>query len=175
MEKRDKSLLDLENKKENYNGKVHVLNNMRFNKPDMNINNLNSKFDKDNLLSFLNNFKKANDKIMNEPDKKKYNIEENDEQDEEENDSISNDNEINKDINLDENKEENKDEKIEKKPKKNKKEKVELDLLMGILEQQKKKEITINNIIENIKNDENVKNVEKGEEEIINFLVEKRK
>ena len=175
MEKRDKSLLDLEKKIDNYNEKKNVLNNFRFNKPDININNLNNKFNKDNLLSFLNNFKKENDKIMNEPDKRKYNIEENDEQDDEESDS--NNNENNKDIKLDENEEENLDEKkndkTAKKVKKDKNEQIELDLLMGILEQQKKKEITINNIIGNKR--DNLKNEEKGEEEIINFLIEKKK
>ena len=52
--------------------------------------------------------------------------------------------------------------------KKDKNEQIELDLLMGILEQQKKKEITINNIIGNKR--DNLKNEEKGEEEIINII-----
>ena len=136
MEKRDNSLLDLEKKIENYNEKEHILNKMKFNKPNMNMNNLNNKFNKDNLLSFLNNFKKENEKIINDPDKKKYiieggekdNIEE--EEEEEEEDEIKNIN-----INLDE----NDDNEENKKNKKNKKETIELDLLMGILEQKKKK------------------------------------
>ena len=51
-----------------------------------------------------------------------------------------------------------------------------MDLLMGILEQQKKKEISIENIIQNKKmeiKDEDIlnnNNEEKGEKEIINFL-----
>ena len=52
-----------------------------------------------------------------------------------------------------------------------------MDLLMGILEQQKKKEITIENIIENIKNEKNDiqdKNKENGEKEIIDFLKNKK-
>ena len=177
MEKRDNSLLDLEKKIENYNEKEHILNKMKFNKPNMNMNNLNNKFNKDNLLSFLNNFKKENEKIINDPDKKKYiieggeqdNIE--DEEEEEEEDEIKNIN-----INLDE----NDDNEENKKNKKNKKETIELDLLMGILEQQKKKEITIQNIIENKKKEKDEldklenKNIEKGEEEIIDFLLEKK-
>ena len=55
MEKRNVSLLDLEKKIDNYNEKEDILKKMKFNKPDMNINNLNNKFNKDNLLSFLNN------------------------------------------------------------------------------------------------------------------------
>ena len=177
MEKRDNSLLDLEKKIENYNEKEHILNKMKFNKPNMNMNNLNNKFNKDNLLSFLNNFKKENEKIINDPDKKKYiieggeqdNIE--DEEEEEEEDEIKNIN-----INLDE----NDDNEENKKNKKNKKETIELDLLMGILEQQKKKEITIENIIENKKKEKDEldklenQNIEKGEEEIIDFLSEKK-
>ena len=53
---------------------------------------------------------------------------------------------------------------------------------MGILEKQNKKEITIENIIENKKKEKEKlddlaqdKNVEKGEEEIIDFLLDKNK
>ena len=152
MEKRDNSILDLEKKIENYNEKEHILNKMKFNKPNMNMNYLNNKFNKDNLLSFLNNFKKENEKIINDPDKKKYiieggeqdNIEDEEEEEEEEEEEIKNKN-ININLNENDDNEEN------KKNKKNKKETIELDLLMGILEQQKKKEITIENIIENKK------------------------
>ena len=58
-----------------------------------------------------------------------------------------------------------------------------MDLLMGILEQQKKKEITIENILENKKREninkeiiinENNHEKEKGEEEIIDFLINKK-
>ena len=170
MEKRDKSLLDLENKIGNFNEKENVLKNMRINKPNMNMNqfNNNNKFSKENLLSFLDKFKKENEKIMNDENKMKYNIE-NEQQDEE--DEESEEENINEGINLDEDKE---DKKIKNKKKKG--EKIEMDLLMGILEQQKKKEITIENIIENIKNKEDDiqdKNKEKGEKEIIDFLKNK--
>ena len=182
MEKRNVSLLDLEKKIDNYNEKEDILKKMKFNKPDMNINNLNNKFNKDNLLSFLNNFKKENDKMMNEPNKNKYNIEEYDEnyEDDEGGEGDDNDESQNKDINLDENKETKTkgENKRKKKNKKNGKEKIELDILMGILEQQKKKEITIDNIIENKKRErENIdkKDLEKGEKEIIDFLLDKNK
>ena len=170
MEKRDKSLLDLENKIGNFNEKENVLKNMRINKPNMNMNqfNNNNKFSKENLLSFLDKFKKENEKIMKDENKMKYNIE-NEQQDEE--DEESEEENINEGINLDEDKE---DKKIKNKKKKG--EKIEMDLLMGILEQQKKKEITIENIIENIKNKEvdiQDKNKEKGEKEIIDFLKNK--
>ena len=167
MEKRDKSLLDLENKIGNFNEKENVLKNMRINKPNMNMNQFNNnKFKKENLLSFLDKFKKENEKIMNDENKMKYNIE-NEQQDEEEEESEEEN--IDDGINLDEDKE-------NKKIKNKKGEKIEMDLLMGILEQQKKKEITIENIIENIKNEEdNIqdKNKEKGEKEIIDFLKNK--
>ena len=169
MEKRDKSLLDLENKIGNFNEKENVLKNMRINKPNMNMNQFsNNKFSKENLLSFLDKFKKENEKIMKDENKMKYNIE-NEQQDEE--DEESEEENINEGINLDEDKE---DKKIKNKKKKG--EKIEMDLLMGILEQQKKKEITIENIIENIKNKEDDiqdKNKEKGEKEIIDFLKNK--
>ena len=170
MEKRDKSLLDLENKIGNFNEKENVLKNMRINKPNMNMNqfNNNNKFSKENLLSFLDKFKKENEKIMKDENKMKYNIE-NEQQDEE--DEESEEENINEGINLDEDKE---DKKIKNKKKKG--EKIEMDLLMGILEQQKKKEITIENIIKNIKNKEDDiqdKNKEKGEKEIIDFLKNK--
>ena len=168
MEKRDKSLLDLENKIGNFNEKENILKNMRINKPNMNMNQFNNnKFKKENLLSFLDKFKKENEKIMNDENKMKYNIE-NEQQDEEEEESEEEN--IDDGINLDEDKE-------NKKIKNKKGEKIEMDLLMGILEQQKKKEITIENIIENIKNEEdNIqdKNKEKGEKEIIDFLKNKK-
>ena len=168
MEKRDKSLLDLENKIGNFNEKENVLKNMRINKPNMNMNQFNNnKFKKENLLSFLDKFKKENEKIMNDENKMKYNIE-NEQQDEEEEESEEEN--IDDGINLDEDKE-------NKKIKNKKGEKIEMDLLMGILEQQKKKEITIENIIENIKNEEdNIqdKNKENGEKEIIDFLKNKK-
>ena len=169
MEKRDKSLLDLENKIGNFNEKENVLKNMRINKPNMNMNQFNNnKFSKENLLSFLDKFKKENEKIMKDENKMKYNIE-NEQQDEE--DEESEEENINEGINLDEDKE---DKKIKNKKKKG--EKIEMDLLMGILEQQKKKEITIENIIENIKNEKDDiqdKNKENGEKEIIDFLKNK--
>ena len=173
MEKRDKSLLSLENKIGNHNEKENILKNLRFNKPNMNLNQLNSnnKFCKENLLSFLDKFKKENEKIVNDANKMKYNIEneQEDEESEEEND-------LEDGISLDEDKEEKKNKKSKNK-KKNKGEKIEIDLLMGILEQQKKKEITIEKIIENKKNGENnIHNInkEKGEQEIIDFLLNKK-
>ena len=173
MEKRDKSLLSLENKIGNHNEKENILKNLRFNKPNMNLNQLNSnnKFCKENLLSFLDKFKKENEKIVNDVNKMKYNIEneQEDEESEEEND-------LEDGISLDEDKEEKKNKKSKNK-KKNKGEKIEIDLLMGILEQQKKKEITIEKIIENKKNGENnIHNInkEKGEQEIIDFLLNKK-
>ena len=136
----------------------------------MNMNQFNNnKFKKENLLSFLDKFKKENEKIMNDENKMKYNIE-NEQQDEEEEESEEEN--IDDGINLDEDKE---NKKIKNKKKKG--EKIEMDLLMGILEQQKKKEITIENIIENIKNaegDTQDKNKEKGEKEIIDFLKNKK-
>ena len=179
MEKRDNSLLDLENKIGNFNEKENILKNFRINKPNMNMNLFsNNKFSKENLLSFLDKFKKENEKIINDENKNKYNIE-NEEIDEEvENEE---ENEMNKEINLDEDKEDENNNK-QKNKKKKKGEKIEFDLLMGILEQQKKKEISIENIIENKKN-ENLKerNIledkdrEEGEKEIINFLESKAK
>ena len=177
MEKRDNSLLDLENKIGNFNEKENILKNFRINKPNMNMNQFsNNKFSKENLLSFLDKFKKENEKIINDENKNKYNIE-NEEIDEEvENEE---ENEMNKEINLDEDKEDE-DNNKQKNKKKKKGEKIELDLLMGILEQQNKKEISIENIIENKKN-ANIKeesklldkNKEEGEKEIINFLQNK--
>ena len=175
MAKNDNSLLDLEKKLGNE--KNYVLNKYKFNKPDMNINNLNnnSKFNRDNLLLFLNNFKKENDKIMNDTNKQKYNIEIKNEDEEEEQEEES----IKKGIEL------NEDDENEVKEKKEKKEEIELDLLMGILEQQKKKEISIEDIIDNdnIKkgnaennNIENIINRKyKGEKEIMDFFQEKNK
>ena len=176
MAKRDKSLLDLEIKIGNYNEKENTLKNMRINKPKMDINLINNnKFNKGNLLSFLDKFKKENEKIMKDENKLKYNIENVEEEEEsEEEEEREKDNKI---IELDEDKEENEDTKSKNKKKKNEA-KIEMDLLMGILEQQKKKEITIENIIENKKNenifnedDSNNKNLEKGEKEIIDFLL----
>ena len=174
MEKRDKSLLELENKIGNYNEKENTLKNMRINKPNMNINLINNnKFNKGNLLSFLDKFKKENEKIIKDENKLKYNIE-NVEEESEEEEEKEKDNKI---IELDEDKEENEDSKRKNKKKKNGT-KIEMDLLMGILEQQKKKEITIENIIENKKKENileedssNDKNIEKGEKEIIDFLL----
>ena len=175
MAKRDKSLLDLEIKIGNYNEKENTLKNMRINKPKMDINLINNnKFNKGNLLSFLDKFKKENEKIMKDENKLKYNIENVEEEESEEEEEREKDNKI---IELDEDKEENEDTKSKNKKKKNEA-KIEMDLLMGILEQQKKKEITIENIIENKKNenifnedDSNNKNIEKGEKEIIDFLL----
>ena len=170
MAKKDNSLLDLE--KKIGNEKEHILNKYKFNKPDMNISNLNknSKFNKDSLLFFLDNFKKENDKIINDPNKIKYNIEEENDEEAEEEESIK------KEIKLNE-EDENKI--------KGRKEKIELDLLLGILEQQKKKEISIEDIIDNdnLKNeDEDSNNIRdminrkyKGEKEIIDFFQEKNK
>ena len=175
MAKNDNSLLDLEKKLGNE--KNYVLNKYKFNKPDMNINNLNnnSKFNRDNLLLFLNNFKKENDKIMNDTNKQKYNIEIKNEDEEEEQEEES----IKKGIEL------NEDDENEVKEKKEKKEEIELDLLMGILEQQKKKEISIEDIIDNDnikKGNEENNNIEniinrkyKGEKEIMDFFQEKNK
>ena len=181
-EKRDKTLLDMEKKIGNYNEKEQVLKNFRINKPNMNMNIINSKFRKENLMSFLNNFKKENEKIANEPNKMKYNIECDQDDDEEyEEDEIKEENGIKmNNINLDENEEDENDEKDknkkEKKDKKGKKEKIELDLLMGILEQQKKNELTIDYVINNKKKERNNDNddVQEGEKEIIDFLIEKK-
>ena len=178
MEKRDNSLLDLENKIGNFNEKENILKNFRINKPNMNMNLFsNNKFSKENLLSFLDKFKKENEKIMNDENKIKYNIEKEEIDEEEEEDEEEN--EMNKEINLDEDKEDENNNN-QKNKKKKKGEKIELDLLMGILEQQNKKEISIENIIENKKN-ANIKeesklsdkNKEEGEKEIINFLQNK--
>ena len=187
MDKNDKTLLDLEKKIDNYNQKEHTLKNLRINKPNMNMNNINNKFNKDNLLSFLNNFKKENEKIINSIDKDKYNIEyeqednEDDDDDEEEEEDVEIKNES---INLDENEEDinGKKHNEKRKSKKNKKEKIEIDLLMGILEQQKKKEININNIKDIKKKEKDEKDdvahqeddIQKGEKEIIDFLLEKK-
>ena len=178
MEKRDKSLLSLENKIGNFNEKENILKNFRINKPNMNMNQFsNNKFNKENLLSFLDKFKKENEKIKNDENKIKYNIEKEEIDEEEEEDEEEN--EMNKEINLDEDKEDENNNN-QKNKKKKKGEKIELDLLMGILEQQNKKEISIENIIENKKNanikEENKfldKNKEQGEIEIINFLQNK--
>ena len=174
MEKRDKSLLELEKKIDNYNEKEYILKDMRINKPNMNMNSLNNKFNKNDLLSFLNKFKKENEKIMNEPDKMKYNIEYEQEDNEEEEDCDDDEKDENED-------EEDDSENDNRKIKINKKEKIELDLLMGILEQQKKKEIKINDIIENKKKEnekkdnlEQLKDMQGGEKEIIDFLKEKK-
>ena len=171
MEKRDKSLLSLENKIGNYNEKENTLKYLRINKPNMNMNQLNNnKFNKDNLLSFLDKFQKENEKILKDENKTKYNIE--NEQEEEGEDSDEDNDLNNKVINLDEDKEEEENNKYNNKKKK-KGEKIEMDLLMGILEQQKKKEITIENIIENKKKQEDFledENKEKGEKEILDFL-----
>ena len=159
MSKRDKSLLDLENKIGKNNEKENILKNMRINKPNMKMDLLNNnKFNKGNLLSFLDKFKKENEKILNDDNKLKYNIE-NNPQEEEESDEENNNNNM---INLDEN-EENENKEKEKTNNNNKKgTKIEMDLLMGILEQQKKKEISIENIIQSKKN-ENL-----NDEDIIN-------
>ena len=176
MSKSDKSLLDLENKIGKNNEKENILKNMRINKPNMKMDLLNNnKFNKGNLLSFLDKFKKENEKILNDDNKLKYNIE-NYPKEEEESDEENNNNNV---INLDEN-EENENKEKEKSNNNNNKKgtKIEMDLLMGILEQQKKKEISIDNIIEykkneNLLNDEDIinkDNKEKVEKEIINFL-----
>ena len=175
MSKRDKSLLDLENKIGKNNEKENILKNMRINKPNMKMDLLNNnKFNKGNLLSFLDKLKKENEKILNDDNKLKYNIE-NNPQEEEESDEENNNNNV---INLDEN-EENENKEKEKSNNNNKKgTKIEMDLLMGILEQQKKKEISIDNIIEykkneNLLNAEDIINKDKKEtveKEIINFL-----
>lgn len=52
----------------------------------MNQFNNNNKFSKENLLSFLDKFKKENEKIMKDENKMKYNIE-NEQQDEEDEES----------------------------------------------------------------------------------------
>ena len=178
MSKRDKSLLDLENKIGKNNEKENILKNMRINKPNMKMDLLNNnKFNKGNLLSFLDKFKKENEKILNDDNKLKYNIENNPKEEEEESDEENNIN--NKVINLDENEENKK----EKRTNNKKGTKIEMDLLMGILEQQKKKEISIDDIIEykkneNLLNDDNdiinKDNKEKGEKEIINFLINEK-
>ena len=172
MAKKDKSLLDLETKIGKYNEKEQALKNLRINKPEMNINLLkNNNFNKGNLLSFLDKFKKENEKIMNDVNKEKYNIENEQDNDEESSEGENNNNKI---INLDEN-EEN-EENLKEKKKKNE-EKIEIDLLMGILEQQKKKEINIEDIINNKNNNDDVNgnnNIEEGEKEIIDFLTKQK-
>ena len=172
MAKKDKSLLDLETKIGKYNEKEQTLKNLRINKPEMNINLLkNNNFNKGNLLSFLDKFKKENEKIMNDVNKEKYNIENEQDNDEESSEGENNNNKI---INLNEN-EEN-EENLKEKKKKNE-EKIEIDLLMGILEQQKKKEINIEDIINNKNNNDDVNgnnNIEEGEKEIIDFLTKQK-
>ena len=169
MEKVDKSLLKLESKIGNFNKNEHMINNLKINKPNMNIKSLTNKYNNDKLLSFLNDFKKANEKMMNDNEQHKYNIEEDQEESEEEEE---NEDKIkNESIKLDE-KEENKIS-DEKKIVNKKKNKIELDLLMGILEQQKPKDISVDEIIKNKKN-ENNEDIPDNEKEIIDFLINKK-
>ena len=69
---KDNSLLKLEKKLENNNEKDIILNKFKL-KPNMKIEKNNENLKKENLLKFLNEFKKSNDKITK--NKKKYNIE----------------------------------------------------------------------------------------------------
>ena len=69
---KDNSLLKLEKKLENNNEKDIILNKFIL-KPKMKIEKKNENLKKENLLKFLNELKKSNDKIIK--NKEKYNIE----------------------------------------------------------------------------------------------------
>ena len=69
---KDNSLLKLEKKLENNNEKDIILNKFIL-KPKMKIEKRNENLKKENLLKFLNELKKSNDKIIK--NKEKYNIE----------------------------------------------------------------------------------------------------
>ena len=142
---KDDSLLKLEKKLEEYNEREIILNKFKI-KPNMKIDK-STKLNKEGLMDFLNKFKQSNEEMNKNNDKDKYNIEinENDENIDEEYDS-DNDNKNN--INP----------------------KIELDLMMGILEVQKKINLEPKDII-NINED----NIEKQTNEIINFIQTKKK
>ena len=110
---KDDSLLKLEKKLEEHDEREIILNKFKI-KPNMKIDK-STKLNKEGLIDFLNKFKQSNEEMDKNNDKNIYNIEinENDENIDEEYDS-DNDNKNN--INP----------------------KIELDLMMGILEVQKK-------------------------------------
>ena len=142
---KDDSLLKLEKKLEEYNEREIILNKFKI-KPNMKIDK-STKLNKEGLIDFLNKFKQSNEEMDKNNDKNIYNIEinENDENIDEEYGSVKNNkNNINP--------------------------KIELDLMMGILEVQKKINVEPKDII-NINED----NIDKQTNEIINFLQTKKK
>ena len=118
---KDDSLLKLEKKLEEHDEKEIILNKFKL-KPNMKMDN-SRKINKEGLMDFLNKFKKSNDEIDQDNDKK---------------------NNINP--------------------------KIELDLMMGVLELQKKQNLEPKDII-NIDED----NFDKQTNEIINFIQTKKK
>ncbi len=142
---KDDSLLKLEKKLEEHNEREIILNKFKI-KPNMKIDK-STKLNKEGLMDFLNKFKQSNEEMNKNHDKNKYNIE------------------------INEN-EENIDEKYDSdyNNKSNKNPKIELDLMMGVLELQKKINLEPKDII-NINED----NIEKQTNEIINFIKTKKK
>ena len=142
---KDDSLLKLEKKLEEHNEREIILNKFKI-KPNMKIDK-STKLNKEGLMDFLNKFKQSNEEMNKNHDKNKYNIEinENEENIDEEYDSDYNN-------------------------KSNKNPKIELDLMMGVLELQKKINLEPKDII-NINED----NIEKQTNEIINFIKTKKK
>ena len=142
---KDDSLLKLEKKLEEHNEREIILNKFKI-KPNMKIDK-STKLNKEGLMDFLNKFKQSNEEMNKNHDKNKYNIEinENEENIDEEYDSDYNN-------------------------KSNKNPKIELDLMMGVLELQKKTNLEPKDII-NINED----NIEKQTNEIINFIKTKKK
>ena len=142
---KDDSLLKLEKKLEEHDEREIILNKFKI-KPNMKIDK-STKLNKEGLIDFLNKFKQSNEEMDKNNDKNIYNIEinENDENIDEEYGSVKNNkNNINP--------------------------KIELDLMMGILEVQKKINVEPKDII-NINED----NIDKQTNEIINFLQTKKK
>ena len=142
---KDDSLLKLEKKLEEHDEREIILNKFKI-KPNMKIDKL-TKLKKEGLIDFLNKFKQSNEEMDKNNDKNIYNIEinENDENiDEEYGSDKNNKNNINP--------------------------KIELDLMMGILEVQKKINVEPKDII-NINED----NIDKQTNEIINFIQTKKK
>ena len=142
---KDDSLLKLEKKLEEHNEREIILNKFKI-KPNMKIDK-STKLNKEGLMDFLNKFKQSNEEMNKNHDKNKYNIEinENEENIDEEYDSDYNN-------------------------KSNKNPKIELDLMMGVLELQKKINLEPKDII-NINED----NIDKQTNEIINFIKTKKK
>ncbi len=142
---KDDSLLKLEKKLEEHDEREIILNKFKI-KPNMKIDK-STKLNKEGLIDFLNKFKQSNEEMDKNNDKNIYNIEinENDENIDEEYGSVKNNkNNINP--------------------------KIELDLMMGILEVQKKINVEPKDIIKL-----NEDNIDKQTNEIINFLQTKKK